>query len=259
MRAAVDQFHGFLRPGFGHHRLDHRAQSGRDRQQAAQAGPGRAQPLRGAQEVGSDVADLAAAAAGHHGHHGLAVTEAERNPGRGARHVQRDRIGQRMAHIAGRHAGLLQQRRLEREEAQHVVGRRGQLVHPPAAPGPDRRADEVDGLEPGRLQAGLEAEVEVGRIDADEGGWTLRQQAIAELGAQRDELAVDLQRLGVAVHRKALAGPPRLEALGHHVGPADAGRLQRRPAGLQAAHQQAGEQVARGFASDHAELHGGAI
>ncbi|EWS55767.1 hypothetical protein X551_01401 [Methylibium sp. T29] len=148
VRTAVDQLHRLLRTGFGHRRLDHRTQAGRDRQQAAQARPRRAQPPCGAQEVGSNVADLAAAAAGHHGHHGLAVTQAKRSASGGARYVQRNRIGQWMAHVAGGHARLRQQRRLERKEAQHMVGRRGQLVHPPAAPGPDRRADEVDGLEP---------------------------------------------------------------------------------------------------------------
>ena len=53
-------------------------------------------------------------------------------------------------------------------------------LDPPAAPGPDRRADEVDRADAAAPQPRLQAEVEVGRIDADEGTRPLLQQALGQ-------------------------------------------------------------------------------
>src|SRR5256885_3872214 len=54
-------------------------------------------------------------------------------------------------------------------------------------PGPDRRADEMHGLDARSPQVGFQAQVEVGRIDADKNGWRLLEQALAQLPADRSE------------------------------------------------------------------------
>ncbi len=89
---------------------------------------------------------------------------------RRARHVERDRVGQRMADV-GRRRCPASHRSPARTETGTARGRSRARIFSIAlaAPGPDRRADEVDGLDAGRLQPRLEAEVEVGRVDADEG------------------------------------------------------------------------------------------
>ena len=78
-----------------------------------------------------------------------------------------------------------------------------------AAPGPDRRADEVDRRDAGGLQPGLQAQVEVRRVDADEGARRLGQQAVAPARRGCADLAVVAQHLDVAAHRQLVAAATR--------------------------------------------------
>ena len=120
---------------------------------------------------------------------------------RGAtRRRQRYRIGQRMAHEAGRHAVLAQQFGLKREQAQHIIAAGRHLLGAPAAPGPDGRADEVHGLHASGLQACFQSEVEVRRIDTDEGRRLVVQQAPGQRLADARDLAVVAQHLHIAAH-----------------------------------------------------------
>ena len=98
--------------------------------------------------------------------------------------------------------------RLERKDAQHEVGRAADLVDPLAAPGPDRRADEMDRLHSRGLELDLDAEVEVGRVDADEGIGPGGEQALDEPAADRQDLAQVAEHLGIAAHRELVVRPP---------------------------------------------------
>src|SRR6185369_7099842 len=128
------------------------------------------------------------------------------------------------------------------------------LAHARAAPRPDRRTDEVDGADALALEPRFEPEVEVGRVHADEGRGSALDEAIAELVAQCNELAIDLQRLGVAMHGEPIARPPGFEAALDHAWAAHSDARQIGPARLHAVQQQPGEQVAGGFPGHHAKL-----
>ncbi len=103
-------------------------------------------------------------------------------------------------------------------------------------------------------QRGLEVEVEVRRIDADEELGPFAQQPGAQLAPDAGDLGVVAQHLDIAAHRQLLLRPPALEAARQHLRAADAHRLHGRPARLQAVEQQPGQQVARGLARDQREL-----
>ena len=68
-------------------------------------------------------------------------------------------------------------------------------------------------LMPRALQRRFEVQVEIGRIDADEDVGRLAQQALAQLVADADDLAVVAQHLDVAAHGQLLVRPPGLEAV----------------------------------------------
>jgi hypothetical protein len=148
-----------------------------------------------------------------------------------------------------------QQRWLEGEQAQHMVGAAGDRLDPARTPGPDRRTDEVDRLDAGRPQARLEAQVEVGRVDADEGVRSCGQQAIAKRVADAFDLAVVAQHLDIAAYGQLVVRPPGLEALSRHARAADADQARVRPALPHPAEQQSGEQVAGSLASDQRQFH----
>ena len=230
--------------------FDQSAQSRHQRQHETQIGPQAGEQGRRGHECRRDRFDLGAAAAGQHRDHRLRAIEAEGGTRGAARHGKVDRIGQRMADIRGGDAMLLQQRGLEREQAEHMVGAARDLGRAAGAPGPDRRADEVDRLDAGVAQLVLETEIEVGRIDTDEGVGLVGDEALEQRIADALDLAVVAQHLDIAAHRQLVVWPPGGKAMLGHARAADAEGLQRRPALLQAAEQQAGEQVARSLAGD---------
>ena len=77
-------------------------------------------------------------------------------------------------------------------------------------------------LTPGRLQLELDAEVEVGRVDADEGIGRLGEQPLDEPVADREDLAEVAEHLEIAAHRELVVRPPGGEALLGHARTADA-------------------------------------
>src|SRR5206468_3832572 len=87
-------------------------------------------------------------------------------------------------------AVLRQQLRLEGEDAQHVVAGALEFLDALHAPGPDRGADEVHGLDAAALEVFLEPEVEVRGVDADEDVRPLLQQPVAQRIADAHDLAV---------------------------------------------------------------------
>src|SRR5690606_28373764 len=86
----------------------------------------------------------------------------------GAIRLQRQLVGEGMADIADWNALLFVDLRLEGKQRQHV---RHRLLYPVdafAAPGPDRRADEMDAGNAGVLDALFQPQIEVGSVHADE-------------------------------------------------------------------------------------------
>jgi hypothetical protein len=115
----------------------------------------------------------------------------------------------------------LQQRRLEREQAQHVVGCR---LEPGHARSP--RQAQIDGqtkctvLYSGRAQPRFEPEVEVRCVDADENPRPPGQQSPSQLPTHPHAARAGAQhRIHVAEDTEALVRPPGLEALRHHARP----------------------------------------
>ena len=81
---------------------------------------------------------------------------------------ERHLVGQRMADETRIDAMARIDRRFHREQAQHAIGAASDLLRAPLAPGPYRRAHVMHGAHAALLQPLLHAEVEVGRVDADE-------------------------------------------------------------------------------------------
>ena len=131
-----------------------------------------------------------------------------------------------------------------------MVGRTSEFGHPLAAPGPDRRTDKVDGLDAGFAQPLLEAEIEVGRVDADEDRGPVTQQAITQLTADSQQLRQAPDRVDIAEHRETLMRPPGVQPLSDELGATNAEGLQIGPTGFQALQQQTTEEVARSFTCD---------
>ena len=155
--------------------------------------------------------------------------DAERRARLGPRRLERDHVGERVADVGRGDAVLGVDRRLERERCT-APGRRRCLIFSTRLP----RQAQIDGLTkctvltPRGAQPGLEVEVEVGRIDADEDVGLVAQQPLGELVADADDLAVVAQHLDVAAHRELVVRPPGLEAARGHPRPADALGRQRR-------------------------------
>ena len=136
--------------------------------------------------------------------------------------LERNHVSQRMADVGDRNAGLLVERRFHRKQGQDTRYGAPDLLDPAATPGPDRRADVVDGTDSSLLEVGFEPEVEVGSIDADEDIRLQVEKALLQLAANAGDLARVLQRIDVAHHRELVHGPPGVETLRLHGRPADA-------------------------------------
>ena len=205
------------------------------------------------QDAWRDVLDLGTSAAGQQRHQGLLFGDAQCRTRRSARWFERNRVGERMADVGGRHAVLGIQGRFERKDAQHVIDRLMDLLDALGSPRPDRGADEVHGANPLGLEACFEVEIEIGCVDADEQVGRIGQQALGKLATDARDLAIVAQHFHIATHRQLVVRPPGFEPLRGHLRPADAVGLQLRPAFTQAAEQQARQQVTRGFAGDHGD------
>ena len=204
-----------------------------------------------------DVLHLGRTAARQNGQHRLALGQAQAGAGGCAVRLQRNHARQRVAHVGGGNAVACQQLGLEREDAQHMVGCAADLLDALGAPGPDGRADEMHGLDARSAQIHFQAQVEVGRIDADEHVGLALQQARTQALADQDDVGQAAQQLkAVAVHGQLFAGPPGVKAALRHLGAANAAAGQARPQVLQAIEQQAREQIARGLARHHRDAGG---
>ena len=134
---------------------------------------------------------------------GASSRQSERGARRGAIGIQRHRVGERMADEARIDAMPRIDRRLHRKQAEHAVGARADRARAFLAPGPDRRADVMHRADARVLEPAFEAEVEVGRVDADE---DIRAATRAGAGAASRRSAQQArqvrQHFGQAHHRE---------------------------------------------------------
>ena len=209
--------------------------------------------VRREHERAGHVFKLRAPAAWQERHDQLAGGQAQRRARLVLGRLERNQVGERMADIGDRHAGGAVKRLLEREHHQDAAHRARDAPHAPAPPSPHRRAHVVDRRDAGVLQLALQAQVEVGRVHADEEIGPLAQHAFGEAAPDAHDLAIVAQGLGVAAHRELLHREVRREALGRHARAADAGELHRGRACFQRRDEVRGQQVPRGFAGHHAD------
>ena len=106
---------------------------------------------------------------------------------------------------------------------------------------------------PARLQAALQVEVEIRRIDAYEYIGRIRDQPAAQPAADADYLDVMLDDFELAAHGKLFQRKPDVHASGFHARPANADDLERGQKFAQRADQLAAEQITRRLARDHAD------
>ena len=144
-----------------------------------QAGDLQGETLRREQENRQQAAYLAEAAAGQQRQNRRLLRQGQRLARRGAVRMQGEGVCQRMADETRIDAVAFVDRRFHREQAEHAVGAFADLLRALLPPGPDRRADVVHGADAGGFQLPLQAEVEIGRVDADKNVRFPSEQALA--------------------------------------------------------------------------------
>ena len=159
-------------------------------------------------------------------------------------------IGERMAYIIHRHADLLIDFWLMREQRDHVRNCALDLVDTLSAPRPYRRAGVMDGGNAMLFERELQAEIEVGRVHTDKHIRTVGQKIFAQLAAYAKDLAEMFEDFDVAVHREFFHGEQHFHSSRLHLGSPDADELQIGANRLQGGDQMAAEHIPRCFARD---------
>ena len=177
----------------------------------------------------------------------------------GAIGFERHLVGERMADEARIDTMAGVDRWLHREQAQHAVGAAADLLGALLAPRPHRRADVVHGAQTALAQPFLHAEVEVGRVDADEHVRLPGQQALAELAPQAQQARQVTQHLCQSHHRQLRGVMPGIESGRAHLLAADAGEFGVGVALVQFVDQAGAEQVAGGFAGAQGDAGAGGL
>ena len=149
-----------------------------------------------------------------------------------------------MSDIGGGNAVLLQQGRLERKQAQHVVCTAADGVNAVRPPGPDRRAYEMHRANALLTQVFFEAEIEIRSIHTDEQVGFFMQEPLLQLSANAPQ-AVDTLKYfeAVTMHGQQLAGPVRHKPLLLHERTSDATGLPVEPMLSYPLQQQAGQEI----------------
>src|SRR6185503_17744630 len=167
-------------------------------------------------------------------------------------------LRERMPDVRDGDAGLLVERRLEWKQREHAIDGAADRLQALAPPRPHRRTDEMHGAHTPALELPLEAEVEVGRVDADEYGDARVEEAARETAAQRDEPRQVRDHLGKPANGELLGGCEGFAARCLHLRTGDAGEADRRPHAPHGPDQRGAERVARRFAGDDTDRDVGA-
>ena len=163
-----------------------------------------------------------------------------------------------MTYEYGARPVLLVKCRLERQQAEDTVSRPPDLTQTPGAPCPDRRTDIVHGANSRALEGCLEAQIEIGRIDADEYIRWCCAPASNERTAQTQQFGQMLEWLDESHHRQHFRICPLFAPCRYHFRPGNAFEHRIRAPLAQRFDHAGTEQVARGLASDQsdAQRHG---
>ena len=257
MRLACGDLQGITQTTRARHLLDAVTQCGHRRNYQFNSWPRFKYQRCSLKEWLGYVLDLGRAASRQDGQNFVLILQAQlRSRGRTVRH-HGNHARQGVPHVGGGNAVLREQFWLEREDAQHMIRAAADFFDSVRTPGPDGRAHEMHGFDAGSAQIGLQAQVEIGRIHADEHVGAVVEQALAQLLADAKQLTQPAQHVhAVAVYRQFVAGPPGSKAAARHLRPANAAGLQPRPMRLHAVDQQARQQVARRLARHHRDAGG---
>ena len=208
-------------------------------------------------EAQSQIFDFRPSAPRQNGDHRVFIAQTQHLPGRLAVGLHWNHGGQWMADIGRCNSVSGQQCRLEWKYAQHMVHTALDFFNPVSSPGPNRRADKLDRLDPFCLKCSLQVEVKVGRVDADEQVGTLTrrgQKPLFELLANAGDFPVMAQHFDIAAHSEFVAWPPCIKTQAGHVRTTNSAGFQTRPARGQPFQQQTGQQITRNFASHHRDV-----
>ena len=179
--------------------------------------------------------------------------KSERAPRRSAVRFERQLVGERVADEDRAQAGGVVDAALERQQAQHEVEEARHARRAPAPPGPDLRAHVLHRPQARGMQRGREAEVELGRVDADEDVRTAFEQCAADARAQRQQARQVVQDLEQSHHGEFLGVGEALAAGGLHARPRHADEARARRALADRRHQRGAQVVAGGLAGDEAD------
>ena len=156
--------------------------------------------------------------------------EAEREARGQRRRVERDAIGERMADEDRAHRVRVVEAAFERQDAEHEVDRLADRPHASLAPRPDLRAHVLHGRDALRLELPRDAQVEFGRVDADEHVGPLADQAGDQVATQAQQPRQVPEDLGEPHHRELVGRVPGLATGIDHARARDAVATQaRRP------------------------------
>src|SRR5690606_10615357 len=137
----------------------------------------------------------------------------------------REAVGERMADKAGVHAIAGVDWGFHWKQAEHAIGDAAHALRAFATPGPYGRAHIVDRAHAGALQPPFHAEIEVGRVDADENVGLPGEQAADQVAPEAEQAWQMAQYLRQTHDRQWCIVGPQLDAGGPHVPAADAGEV----------------------------------
>ena len=204
-------------------------------------------------EVGREPRDFARPAAGQDGDNSGVFGKAKRLPRSMDVGLEGQLVGQRVADEYRAQARFVVNAAFERKQAEHEVevARHARGASPP--PGPDLGADVLDRAQTRRMERWREAEVEFGRVDADEDIGLQGEHCAADACAKPDEAGKVMQHLEQP-HDGELAGVRKgLAARGHHARTGDADKSRAGRTRTDRIDQRGTQVVSGGLAGDEAD------
>ena len=180
------------------------------------------EPLGSVDEQLGHVVELGATAAGQQRDDPVVPAQAEPLARGLPLRFQGNDVGERMANEGGSDTDALIERGFEGKQAQYVIDGARDMPNPVPAPGPDGRADVLDGRDAGPPQLFRERQVEIRSIDADENLRPDLSQFAQQALADTQDLPQVTQHFGIAADGEFFCRPACLEARCLHFRPADA-------------------------------------
>ncbi len=213
------------------------------------------QPRQRRGERAAEPGNLRTTAARKHRHRGRAGVETQGCARGTRRRFERNAIGKRVADEHRSHVVRVVEPAFERQHAEHEIDGLADGAHPALPPCPHLRTDVLHRRNTLRLELGRDAEIEFGRVDADEDVGSRGEQSRDEVAAQAQQARQVPHDLGETHDREFVGRYPGLTARLHHARSGHAECTQRRLPRVQCAQQSAAEVVARGLAGDERDIY----